>query len=124
MWFILSEPGLQEEWDRYDGENVIKDLVSKPSEADGKDIFNLGQSFDFNYDECEKKCEVTSVCVAYTQFATWYHNSEFYASCMGRSNAHSVLEPDDAVKSGVKMTANPGKFCDPFKWLAYVGFHR
>ena len=71
----------------------------------------MGQDFDFNHENCERKCEALSGCVAYTQFATWYHDSEFYASCMGRSNNYDIMEPDDAVKSGVMLFVPPGKYC-------------
>ena len=106
---VFPDPERRADWERYTGQNVIKGLVSTPGDADGTTVFNLGQVFDYTHDECEKKCDVTAGCVAYTQFATWYHDNEFYASCMGRSNANDVMEPDSDVLSGVQLAAAPGK---------------
>ena len=90
--------------------NVIKGLVSDPSEANGTDIFNFGEIYEFSHDQCEAVCEAQSGCVAYTQFASWYHVSRFFAFCMGRSNAFNVNEADSATLCGLEA----GMKCNSF----------
>ena len=73
------------------------------------DTFNFGQIFDYHHATCEGKCAAQTGCVAYTQFATWYPDGEFYASCMGRSDRYDVLEIDVSVLSGVIKSIESSK---------------
>ena len=84
------------DWDR-----VVTGILSSPDDADGVDTFDFGQIFDWSHDQCEAKCEQQAGCVAYSQFPTWYPNSDFFAACVGRSSTYDVLEPDSDVLSGV-----------------------
>jgi hypothetical protein len=81
---------------------VVNGLIATPGDADGIDIFDFGLIFDFRHDDCEKRCDETPRCVAYTQFATFYHDSNFYAACVGRTSKYGTEDDDPSTLSGIK----------------------
>ena len=86
---------------------MILGLITDPDDADDDEhLFNFGQIFEFEHDQCEALCEAEPKCAAYTQFASYYPVNEFFASCIGRSSHYDVNEDDSATLSGI----NPGTF--------------
>jgi hypothetical protein len=80
------------------------------TEADGVDTFYFGQIYDFTQDECKRRCNDEAGCMAYTQFASWYWESNFHATCVGRSTRDEIMEPDEGgTLAGIKIVAPPGK---------------
>ena len=88
-------------WEQSSDTNVIKGLISRPSDADGVDTFEFGFHPDFTHDFCAGQCAAQAGCVAYTKFASWYSDSNFRNACVGRSIRYNILEPDSATISGV-----------------------